>query len=195
MVASALRPAELDEVSQHSDTELHALIEPARQQLWAITLLFFAILVIFTYAAILLGRRALQRSASQRIRTKLNAGALWFLVGGLVFGLVPVVAFFLVPVVAFFALPDWFYSLPPVTAAILVSIILAGTIGSAILGGVALSRPTLAQALSDTTSPQRAWRIAMRLCFGAATLIGLAAFALLAYAAQFVLAFYLRFVF
>src|SRR4029077_2313656 len=59
MVASALRPAALDEVSQHSDAELHALIEPARQQLWAITLLFFAMLVILTCAAILLGRRAL----------------------------------------------------------------------------------------------------------------------------------------
>jgi hypothetical protein len=92
-------------------------------------------------------------------------------------------------------MPSRFYFLSADTGVWLVSLILAGVIGSAILAGVSLCRPTSPLVSTDPETTRRVWRGKTRLCLGAATIIGLASFALLAYAAQFMVGFYLRFVY
>jgi hypothetical protein len=183
--ATALRPIELSQASQPSDAELHALIAPALQQLRIIIGLYFAALAVLVLGAILAGRRAAKGRMSERLFVRLGFWALWLFVGGILLGMVPLLMTAI--------LPSRFSFLPAQTAAVLISIILAGALDCVILLGVALFRPTFIPAPTQAKPSSRAWRVGMRFCLGAALLVGLAAFLLLAYAAQFIVAFYLRF--
>jgi hypothetical protein len=115
------------------------------------------------------------------------AAAQWLLVGGLAFGLIPLVT------ISF--QPNSFSFLPPNTFAVLLSLILAVAIGSVMLSGVALRPPTATPVSTDLEASQLAWRATTRFCLAAAMIIGVAAFALLAYVAQFIVGFYLHLVY
>ena len=185
--ARALRPPQLDGATRYSDVEVRAIVDPARQHLWALTLVSFAALVVLMGAAMLVGRRALRGTANERTLARLGIWALWCLVAGLILGLVP----YLLDV---FRVSN-IVLLPTGTNLMLTSLALASEVGSIILGGVALVRPAGTPVPTNSGMPQGAWRGKVRLGLGAATLIGLAAFVLLAFVAQFTLGFYLRLVF
>lgn len=184
--AWALRPPQLDGVTRYSNVELQAIVDPARQHLWALTLVGFAALVALAGAATLVGRRALREWVDERTLERFGTWSLWCLVAGLVLGLVP----YLLDV---FRVSN-FVLLPMSTNLLLTSLALADEVGSVILGGVALVRPAGTSVPTDSViSP--AWRGKVRLGLGAAILVSLSAFALLAFVAQFTLGFYLRLVF
>jgi hypothetical protein len=183
--ARDLRPQQLDHVAQYTNTQLQAAVEPARLHLWGIVLVSFAVIVALVGMAILVGRRALHQTEGADALARLGTWALWCLVGGVGMG-VGLLVIALSPVGKSF-------SLPTDMSVLLLSLILAGAVGSVILAALALGRPVWA-AVNIGMAP-RAWRGRVRLCLVGATLMALSAFALLAFAAQFTLGFYLRFVF
>jgi hypothetical protein len=184
MVAQSLRPARLLQSPLLSDTEVQAVLAPARQQLWLLTVIYFTALVGLAAATILVGRRALEGWVSERQLAHLGAWAGWLLVGGLALGLIPILILLLLPGGSSF--------LPAVTGPLLISLVLAGAVGSAMLASIALRQPVSTPASIDTETSLRAWRGKTRFCLGMAILIALAVFALLTWAAQVILGFYPR---
>src|SRR5262249_10920516 len=161
VAAQDLRPEQLAHVSQYSDVELRAAVAPARLHLWIIVLVSFSRLVALVGIAILLGRRALPTTAGGGVVARLRAWGFWGLVGGLAIGLGPL----------FLSLSPMgrLFSFPTDTRVLLMSLTLAGAVGSIILGAIALRRP-ISAVVNSGTAP-RAWRRRARLCLIAATLI------------------------
>ena len=86
-VALALRPYQLNNVSEYSDTELRAVVGPARLHLWIVIFASFAAIGVLALLAVVLGRRSLRTMRSEAVRSRLGAWATRCLVGGLVIGL------------------------------------------------------------------------------------------------------------
>src|SRR5262249_30079005 len=133
MAAQSLRPARLAQTPALSEFELQAVLALPRQQLWLLTGLYVTALVGLATAATLIGLRALDGWAGERLLAALGGWAGWLLVGGLALGLVPLFISFL--------LQGRSSSLPALIGPLLVSSLLASAVGSAMLATVALRQP------------------------------------------------------
>jgi hypothetical protein len=151
------------------------------------------VLVALAGAALLVGRRTLGGRASERLRKQLGIAARWCLVGAVGLGFVP-----FLNLVSRLVSPLSSFSHGQLTTlgtgVVLAPLILAGALGSVMLAGVALGRAAAAPVSTAPVARGRVWRTTTRLYLGAATISGLAVFALLAYAAQVIVGFYLHFV-
>lgn len=185
-VAQSLRPSQLDDISKYSDAELRAVIEPARLQMWSIAVASFFAIALLAVLAFVLGRRVMRTTANDQTLARLGTWAPWPLVVGLV--LVVATVLLGTPLVSYvggklFYLSAW-------SSALVASLATAGALGSFILSGVALYRPTAESVGVAAQSP--AWRGRARVCSVAAPLVVLLGFFLLALLAQFTVGFYLR---
>ena len=174
-VAQRLRPSQLDDISKYSDAELQALIDPARLQMWIITIASFCVIASLAVLAFVLGRRALRVTADDGTLARLGRWAPWPLVGGLVLVVAGVL----------------FGSLAAAFAFLVLAFAMAGAMCSFILSGFALCRPPAKSAQGDGQS--QAWRRSARVCLVAAPLVLLSVFLFLALLAQVTIGLYLRF--
>lgn len=174
-VARTLRPHQLDDVNYHGAVPAPVLAE-AHQRMWIIASASFLVILALAATALLLGRLALRPAPSAVALTRLENGAIVSLVGGLVLGLGPLLL----------SLAGRLFSIFQDKGIVLVSIGLAGAVGSFILSGIAVRRST------TRPEPVVAHRRAL-ICLVMASLLILAGFFLLAGSAQFIIGFYLHF--
>lgn len=176
-VARTLQPLQRDDVSYHGVAPAPLLAE-ARLHMWIIASASFLMILALAATALLVGRLALRPAPSARTLARLENGAIVSLVGGLVIGL----GF------PYLSLAGGIFSIFQDEGILLVSIGLAGAVGSFILSGIAVRRSTAGPV------PVVAHRRAA-ICLVVASLIIPVGFFLLASTAQFIIEFTLHLVF
>ena len=182
-LAQALRPYQLNNVSEYSDTELRAVVGPARLHLWIVIFASFAAIGALALLAVVLGRRSLRTTGSEAVRSRLGAWATRCLVGGLVIGLGSILL----------SSVGWFFDLNTSQWVLLMSVAMASALGSVMLSVTALGHPASESARADVRSV--AWRRGARIRLLAESLLLLAVFVVIVGTAQFFVGFYLRLVY
>jgi len=185
-ISNELRPLDEFDVyrwcfSDAQQAQLHALIAQARQQFSIIALACLATLVALVAVSIVAGRRALREKASAATLARMGKWSLVFLVGGLALALGAYLIGNATGGRIFLDIEDSITRLNPLLGGVVtflaVGIIPTSEVVSAILGGIALLRSTVAPA-SGEPPPKRGWRVLARIGVVVASLSALAMFAL-----------------
>lgn len=185
MVASALRPAQLNSATYTAQVPVAASV--ARMQMQLILLSTFAVLVVLAALAILVGRRALRLRVSAQVLAQFGTSAVWTLVGGLVVGILTLLLLY--SAATHF---DRFPELPFDLLALPIGLMMAGAMGSLILSGLVV-RQTPA-GVDQPAAQRTGWRVGARICLLVAPLLLLAGFLFISLLAEFIAAFYLHLV-
>jgi hypothetical protein len=197
-IADALDPFDRLEAPIYNEAEIRALAAPAERKFGIITLICLAALVALVTLSIVAGRRALRETASAATLARMGRWSLAFLLGGLALAFGAYLIGNSTGGRFFLDMRDAVTDLNPVLGAIMtvlaVGIIPASLIGSMLLSGIALLRPTAASASSETP-PGRGWRVLARIGMVVASLSTLAVFALVYVVGMFTIGFYLPFFF
>lgn len=197
-IASALRPFDNLATPITSEAQVRALAAPAEQHFGIITLICLATLVALVLLSIVAGRRALRATATADTLARMGRWSLGFLLGGLALSLGAYLIGQRTGGRFFLDIQDAIVDFNPVLGAVVtylaVGIIPASLVGSILLSGVALLRPTAASASSEPL-PKRGWRVLTRIGMVVASLSALAVFALVYAVGSFTIGFYLLFLF
>ncbi len=179
--ARVLRPSQLDTAGYHGQAT--EVVEAARLQMWGIALTSFLVIVGLAWTALVLGCKALRMMASTPPLARVQQWAVWTLLGALMIGLG------LFPLSSLARL----FHLPSSAVGALAPISLACAVGSFMLSGIVVR---LAPARADQVqTPGQPRRREALICLLAASLVIVVWFFVYSAVAQFIIGFYLHFVF
>jgi hypothetical protein len=180
LVAHAIRPAQLTNITAYPRTLLEAVAADARQRIWTIVIATFLALLALATAAIVLNRGAARVARGEPAGRFGTLG--WWATGGMLFALVLAVALTIV-----LAGP----SLSEEGAVSLYVFAMAGAMAGVILGATAVHR-AVTPSPGDAPERRRKLRqLGARVGLVLAALLLLAGFVVTALAAQFLAAFLL----